>query len=109
MFAYPAKQDDVGDAVIEAWAAGAAVVAADSLGPGLLVKHQDNGLLVPVGDLPSMAEAIKWVCQDSALASRLGEAGRLVYRNTYAMDKVAPQYLALFKHFATQPSPAPVN
>lgn len=109
VFAYPAKQDDVGDAVIEAWAAGAAVVAADSLGPGLLVKHQDNGLLVPVGDLPSMAEAIKWVCQDSALASRLGEAGRLVYRNTYAMDKVAPQYLALFKHFATQPSPAPVN
>ena len=108
VFAYPAKQDDVGDAVIEAWAAGKAVVAADSLGPGLLIKHQENGLLVPVGDVPSMAEAIKWVCLDSGLANRVGEAGRLVYRNTYAMDKVAPQYLAMFKQFAAEPSPAPV-
>lgn len=109
VFAYPAKHDDVGDTVVEAWAAGAAVVAADSLGPGLLIKHQENGLLVPVDDVASMAEALKWVCQDSGLASRLGEAGRLMYRNTYAMDKVAPQYLAMFKQFATEPSPAPVT
>jgi len=109
VFAYPGRQDDVGDAIIEAWAAGAAVVAADSLGPGLLIKHQENGLLVPVDDVPSMAEAIKWVCQDASLASRLGEAGRLAYRNTYAMDKVAPQYLSLFKQFAPNPAPAMVN
>ena len=48
----------------ELWAAGAPVIAADSLGPGLLIKHKENGLLVPVDDAISMAEAIKWLSND---------------------------------------------
>ena len=104
VFVYPARQDDVGETITEAWAAGAAVIAADSLGPGLLIKHQENGLLVPVDEVVSMAEAIKWVYQDTALARRLGEAGRIVYRDTFAADKVAPQYTELFKQLASRPA-----
>ena len=106
VFVYPARQEDVADAVVEAWATGAAVVAADSLGPGLLIKHKENGLLVPVGDGVSMAEAIKWVCQDQALAHRLGEAGRAQFREHFAADKVAPRYVDLFNRLAAKPSPA---
>jgi len=95
VFVYPAKQDDVGDAVVEAWAGGAPVIAADSLGPGLLIKHNENGMLVPVGDAISMAEAIKFVTQDPALAQRLRDAGTKAFEETFALDKVAPQYVAL--------------
>ena len=82
----------------------AAVIAADSLGPGLLIKHQENGVLVPVGDVVSMAEAIKWVCQDSSLAHKLGEAGRAIFAQSYAADKVAPQYIDLLTRLTTAPA-----
>jgi glycosyltransferase involved in cell wall biosynthesis len=106
VFVYPARQEDVGDTVTEAWAMGVPVVSSDSLGPGLLIKHQENGLLVPVGDAISMAEAIKWVCTDKALALRLGEAGRMAFRDTFAADKVVPRYLEMFKGLAATPPAA---
>jgi glycosyltransferase involved in cell wall biosynthesis len=97
VFVYPARQDDVGDAVTEAWATGAPVIAADSLGPGLLIKHNENGLLVPVDDPISMAEAIKWLSTDIDMAKRLSTEGVKAYAETFAMDKVGPQYLDLVK------------
>ena len=102
VFVYQSKQDDVGDAVVEAWAARAPVIAADSLGPGLLIKHNENGLLVPVGDAVSLAEAIKWVTSDPALVERLRVAGEKAFRDTFAMDKVGPQYLALLKRLTNK-------
>jgi len=104
VFVYPARQDDVADAVVEAWAHRAAVIAADSLGPGLAIKHQENGVLVPVGDVVSMAEAIRWVCQDSSLARKLGEAGRAVFAETFSAEKVAPQYTDLLTRLTTTPA-----
>ena len=109
VFAYSARQDDVGDAVIEAWDVGVPVVAADSLGPGLLIRHQENAMLVPVGDAVSMAEAVKWVAQDRPLASRLAEAGHAAFLAQFAADKVVPQYLDFFNQIAgkAQPDPQP--
>lgn len=83
---------------------GAPVIAADSLGPGLLVRHQENGMLVPVGDAVSTAEAIKWICQDKALAGKLGEAGRAACNAAYTHAKIAPEYLAYFNSLAASPT-----
>ena len=104
MFIYPAKQEDVGDAVTEAWACRAPVIAADSLGPGLLVRHKENGLLVPVGDAISMAEAIKWMTQDIGLVLQFRAAGRKAFEDSFAMDKVAPSYLHLLSLLTGKPS-----
>ena len=103
VFVYPARQEDVGDAVVEAWAAGAPVIAADSLGPGLLIRHNENGVLVPVGDAISMAEAIKMMSADPELGQRLTAAGRKAFDETFAMDKVAPQYLHLLSVLTGKP------
>ncbi len=106
VFVYPAKQEDVGDAIVEAWGVGAPVIAADSLGPGLLIRHKENGLLVPVGDPISMAEAIKWMSNDPDLPKGLTAAGRSAFDETFAMDKVAPQYLQLLSLLTGKPSSA---
>lgn len=95
-----ARKEDVADAVVEAWSTGAPVIAADSLGPGLLLRHQENGMLVPVGDVVSTAEAIKWIRQDKALATRLGEAGRAAHNAAFTPAKITPEYLAFFKGLA---------
>ena len=104
VFVYPSKQEDVGDAVAEAWAVGAPVIAADSLGPGLLIRHNENGMLVPVGDAISMAEAIKLMTATPELGARLTAAGREALDETFAMDKVAPQYLHLLSILTGKPS-----
>lgn len=103
VFVTPSRKEDVADAVLEAWSMGAPVIAADSLGPGLLLRHQENGMLVPVGDAVSTAEAIKWICQDKALATRLGEAGRAAFNAGFTPAKITPEYLAYFNGLVAAP------
>jgi len=104
-FVYPARQDDGGDAIVEAWGAGAAVISADSLGPGLLVKNGETGILVPVEDAISMAEAIKRLCQDRDLAVKLSVAGKSAFAESYAEEKTAQRYIDLFKSLAVPAAP----
>ena len=79
----PARQDDIGEQVLQAWACAKPIIAADSLGPGLLIKHRENGVLVPVDDASSLAEAIKWLNQDVAFAQRMAAAGELTFSATH--------------------------
>lgn len=104
-FVYPVRQDDGHDVIVEAWSAGAAVISADSLGPGLLVKNGENGILVPVDDAISMAEAIKRLCQDKDLSKKLSDAGRAVYEAGYTDEKIAQRYIALMKALTAPAEP----
>ncbi|MGE4061971.1 MAG: glycosyltransferase [Rhodospirillaceae bacterium] len=108
-FVYPARTDDGSDTVIEAWGAGASVIAADSLGPGLLVRNGENGILVPVDDAVSMAEAIKRLSQDKDLARKLADAGRAVFTAGYTPDKIAQRYIDLLKALATPAAPMSIG
>ncbi len=108
VFVYPARQEDLGDIIVEAWAAGTPVVAADSLGPGLLIRHQENGLLVPVGDARSMADAVKFMLVEKELARNMAAAGRAAFDATFNPDNLIKSYIGLFESFAARtPMAAP--
>ncbi len=102
MMVCPGPHDDTGDAVMEGWSAGVPVIAADSLGPGLLIKQRENGMLVPVDDPINMAEAIKILSRDPATAKKLGEAGASAFGENWVMNKILPQYVSLFDKLATK-------
>ena len=106
MFVSAGAQDDTGEFVLEAWSSGIPVIAADGLGPGLLIGQQENGVLVPVGDAINMAEAVKWLSRDAVAARRLGEAGARAFTENWTLDKVLPQYVALFEQVARHPATA---
>jgi glycosyltransferase involved in cell wall biosynthesis len=103
MFVSPGAQDDTGEYVVAAWAAGLPVIAADSLGPGLLISQRENGVLVPVSDAINLAEAIKWLSRDAALSERLAAAGTAAFAANWPLAKVMPQYTALFEQLAKRP------
>lgn len=92
----PSRQDDIGDLVLAAWACGRPVIAADSVGPGLLIKHRETGVLVPIADVRSLSEAIKWVLRDPDFSGRIASGGRDVFAEKYATSMVVPEYLDLF-------------
>ncbi len=101
-FVYPARQEDLGDPVVEAWAAGVPVIAADSLGPGLLVKHQENGLLVPVNDPQSLSEAIKYMLVETDAAKAMVAAGRVAYEQSFQPADLVKRYTDFFQSLTSR-------
>jgi glycosyltransferase involved in cell wall biosynthesis len=61
---------------LEAMAHAKPVVAFDVGGVGEWLEHERTGHLLARGDVAAMAASIDALCQDAALASRLGAAGR---------------------------------
>lgn len=63
--------------LLEAMAAGSAVVAFDCpTGPGQLIRHERDGLLVPPASVPALADALARVLDDDALRHLLGVRAR---------------------------------
>ena len=58
--------------ILEAFAAGRAVIATRHRAIPELVAHEQNGLLVPMGDVPALAAALVRLASDRELAARLG-------------------------------------
>lgn len=59
------------------------------------LRDGDCALLVPVGDVPAMADAISRILDDGALASRL-RAGAAAYAAGFAWPSIAERTLALY-------------
>src|SRR5579862_190480 len=76
MLVCPSRIEPLGNTIIEAWAARKPVVAAASSGPAELIVDGKNGLLVPVGDVGALAEAMRQLVADKALATAIANSGR---------------------------------
>ncbi len=68
--------------VNEAFNQGVPVIASDAVGAvaGGLVRHERTGLVVPAGDVPALAAALRRMHDDASLRARLGAAGREAVR-----------------------------
>jgi len=85
-----------GNVIVEAMACGAPVVATDCpYGPGEIITHGVNGLLVPPADEATLAEAILRLLGDSALRERLSQNGR-VRAQDFSAEKITTEYENLF-------------
>jgi glycosyltransferase involved in cell wall biosynthesis len=64
--------------VNEAFNQGVPVIATDAVGAvaGGLVRHERTGLVVPAGDVPALAAALRRMHDEPALRARVGAAGR---------------------------------
>jgi glycosyltransferase involved in cell wall biosynthesis len=75
IFCLPSRQEGFGIVLLEAMAAGLAVVAARAGAVPEIVMDGKTGVLVPPGDPETLAEALDGLLRDAALRKRLGEAG----------------------------------
>jgi glycosyltransferase involved in cell wall biosynthesis len=94
----PSRHEPLGNVVIEAWAAGRAVAAAASEGPGALIRENETGLLVPVDAADALAAAMARLARDPALRARLAAAGRAAYEAEYS----EPRVVALYRDFLAE-------
>jgi glycosyltransferase involved in cell wall biosynthesis len=71
--------------ILEAMRAGLPVIAMDVDGVREAVQDGDNGLLVRVGDLDGLVEAIRMLIADPGLRERMGARGRLAYEERFSV------------------------
>src|SRR5205085_728390 len=76
VFALPSRSDSFGLVLLEAWANGLPNLAYRAGGVADLIRHGEDGLLAPCGDVPSLADLLTQLVDDAALRRRLGESGR---------------------------------
>jgi glycosyltransferase involved in cell wall biosynthesis len=88
VFVLPSENEPWGLAVNEVMNAGKPVIVTESVGCAPdLVSDGENGFVVPVGDVASLASKLRHLCQDAKLRFRMGEAGkRLVSNFSYEQD-----------------------
>jgi glycosyltransferase involved in cell wall biosynthesis len=90
--------------LLEAMAAGLAIVSTDIPGCRDAVRADVNGLLVPPRDPAALAAALRRLIEDPALRRRFGAAGRLRAEREFASPIVIAQTLALYGGFAPRPA-----
>ena len=99
--------DNMPLSIIEAFAAGLAVVTTDAGGIPYIVEDGRNGLLARCGDEQSLAQAVLRLFDEPGLAVRLAAAARARLRD-YTWAAVRGEWLRLYQELAN-PSAAGVS
>jgi glycosyltransferase involved in cell wall biosynthesis len=95
--ALPSFYEGMARAVLEGQAAGRAVVATRVGGIVDLVRDGETGLLVPAGDVASLAGALERLARDEGLRARLGDGARRAIGEQFEARTMVGQILALYE------------
>lgn len=96
MYVNSSDFEGMSNAMLEAMAIGLPSVCTDCPigGAKEIIKHEVNGMLVPVGDAKAMYLAMKQIIEDEELAQRLSSnAAKL--RETLSLENIAKQWMEL--------------
>jgi glycosyltransferase involved in cell wall biosynthesis len=92
----PSLSEGLSNAVLEAMAAGVAVVATNVGGTPEIVRDGATGLLVPPRDADALAQAICRLLETPELARRLAEAGRRLVLQQFSLERMTRRVESLY-------------
>lgn len=98
--ALPSYREGLPKALLEAAAAGRAVVTTDVPGCRDAIDPEQTGLLVPVRDAAALADAIELLVTDPARRRRYGRAGRALALRAFDVREVARTHVAIYDDLA---------
>lgn len=102
VFVLSSLSEGFGNVIVEAMACGTPVVSTDCPhGPGEIISHEENGLLVPPADADALCGALLRVLRNQRLQERLAKNGKERARDFHA-SKIGQQYLDLFREVVSQ-------
>jgi glycosyltransferase involved in cell wall biosynthesis len=92
---FPSRFEPLGNVVIQSWAHGLPVVAADSQGPGALIRHGQDGILIPVDEPQPLADAVKAILADPMMKIRLVQNGHARVEGEFSQAAVVEEWRSL--------------
>jgi len=96
---FPSRYEPLGNVVIQAWAHGLPVIAADSQGPKALIEDGEDGLLTPIDDAGALADGVRRLLAQPMLRTSLAAAGAARVEAEFSEAAVVAQWKALFADF----------
>lgn len=93
----PSYREGLPKVLIEAAAAGRAVVTTDVPGCRDAITPGVTGLLVPPKDAMALADAIQALLKDRARCASMGVAGRALAEQAFDVNSVVAQHLAVYR------------
>jgi glycosyltransferase involved in cell wall biosynthesis len=100
VFCLPSHAEGLPMAMLEAMAAGKAVVASTVGGIPEAIDDGGNGLLVPPRDVPALTAALRALLQDGALRERLGDCARATVQQRYSTAAAIGKLSALYRELS---------
>ncbi len=88
IFLLPSRVEGMSNALLEAQMWGLACIVSDIPGNMAVVKHEINGISVPVNDAQALADAVLSLLADEALCRRLGCVARKRAISEYGIESV---------------------
>jgi glycosyltransferase involved in cell wall biosynthesis len=96
IFIFPSLFEGFGKVFLEAMARGLCVVGSDEGGMPDIIRHGENGYLVPVGDGRQLTERVAMLLQDFDTAARVARSARATAQG-YTWDVFASRLVAFYR------------
>ncbi|MCG3722790.1 glycosyltransferase family 1 protein [Vibrio cincinnatiensis] len=93
----PSYREGLPKSLVEAAACGRPVVTTDVPGCRDAIIPEKTGLLVPVKNAIALADAIETLVQDTGLRKTMGEAGRVLAEEVFAIEKIVEQHMVIYR------------
>lgn len=91
-FILPSRREGMSNALLEAMSFGLPCIATNISGSQDLIKHNYNGLLVPVEEKDAIAEAVLYLHRNPELAGNMGREAKRTIDNGFTMEHIAAKY-----------------
>ncbi len=98
----PSYREGVPKFLLEAAATGRAIVTTDVPGCRDVVRHGENGLLVPARDAAALADAIETLLSDAPRRAAMGAAGRRRMEDSFGVESVVSATMAVYDDLLQQ-------
>ena len=93
----PSYREGLPKVLVEAAAAGRAVVTTDVPGCRDAIEPNVSGLLVPARDAKALASAIQRLIEDVDLRQRMGREGRRLAEREFSIEKIVQAHLDIYR------------
>lgn len=92
----PSYREGLPKALLEAASSGRPIVTTDTIGCREVVRHGENGFLVPLRSTVELADALEKLIQDAELRRKMGLRGREIVEAEFSVEKVIKETLAVY-------------
>lgn len=93
----PSYREGLPKALLEAASCGRPIVTTNTNGCREVVRHGENGFLVPVHSTVELAEALQLLIENPELRNQMGVRGREIVIREFAVEKVVDETLAVYE------------
>lgn len=102
IYAQPSSNEGLSLSILEAMSAGKAIVTTDVGGAREIIHDRATGLIVPPEDAPALESALRWVLDEGARLTSLGEAARRFVNAEFSAAGMVEAYGRLYRSCLAQ-------